>query len=79
MVKAKVFYSGRSQAVRIPKKYRFDTKEVSIIPLGNDLLIKRSSTSFSDLYYELEDIPKGDEIGEIEELPQQERDWSCFE
>lgn len=79
MVKAKVFYSGRSQAIRIPKKYRFDTKEVSIIPLGNDLLIKRNFNSFSDLYNELEDIPKCDEIGEIEDFPPQERKWSCFE
>lgn len=79
MVKAKVFYSGRSQAIRIPKKYRFNTKEVSLIPLGNDILIKRGSNSFADLYNELEDIPKNEQIGEIEDLPPQERKWSCFE
>lgn len=28
--KAKVFWSGRSQAVRIPKEFRFDTDEVTI-------------------------------------------------
>ena len=27
---AKVFMSGRSQAVRLPKEFRFDTKEVWI-------------------------------------------------
>lgn len=30
MDKAKVFWSGRSQAVRLPKEFRFETKEVSI-------------------------------------------------
>jgi len=30
MTTAKVFRSGRSQAVRLPKEYRFDTDEVII-------------------------------------------------
>ncbi len=30
MEKAKIFMNGKSQAVRLPKKYRFDTSEVII-------------------------------------------------
>jgi antitoxin VapB len=30
MDSAKLFYNGRSQAVRLPRKYRFDTEEVYI-------------------------------------------------
>jgi len=30
MNKAKIFWSGRSQAVRLPKEFRFETDEVSI-------------------------------------------------
>jgi antitoxin VapB len=30
MDKAKIFMNGKSQAVRLPKKYRFDCKEVLV-------------------------------------------------
>ena len=36
---AKVFMNGRSQAVRIPKKYRFDTSEVQIQKKGNKIIL----------------------------------------
>ena len=36
---AKVFMNGRSQAVRIPKKYRFDTPEVEIQKKGNKIIL----------------------------------------
>lgn len=76
---AKVFKTGGSQAIRIPKKYEIDADEVVINPLGDKLVITpRKNTKWIDLYHELKNLPKGDKIGEIEELPQQERDWSCF-
>ena len=37
---AKVFWSGRSQAVRIPKEYRFDTDEVQIWKEGDRVYLK---------------------------------------
>ncbi|ABQ13843.1 antitoxin [Dichelobacter nodosus] len=36
---AKVFTTGRSQAVRIPKAFQFDTKEVIIQRFGNGILL----------------------------------------
>ncbi len=36
---AKLFMSGRSQAVRLPKTYRFDGKEVIVKRLGNGVLL----------------------------------------
>ena len=36
---AKVFTSGRSQAVRIPKEYRFDVDEVFINKIGDTVLL----------------------------------------
>lgn len=47
MITAKVFISGNSQAVRLPKEYRIDADEVSINRIGNILLL----------------IPKGDPWG----------------
>jgi antitoxin VapB len=39
MITAKVFKSGNSQAVRLPKEYRFDAKEVSVNRIGNVLMM----------------------------------------
>lgn len=36
---AKVFKNGRSQAVRIPRKYRFSADEVRIQKRGNQLIL----------------------------------------
>ncbi len=37
---AKVFTTGRSQAVRLPKEFRFDTKEVTIERQGNAVVLR---------------------------------------
>ena len=39
MQTAKVFSSGRSQAVRIPKEYRFDSEEVFINRVGDAVIL----------------------------------------
>ncbi|MEX1168058.1 MAG: AbrB/MazE/SpoVT family DNA-binding domain-containing protein [Hydrogenophaga sp.] len=37
---AKVFATGRSQAVRLPKAYRFSTTEVTIERVGDGILLR---------------------------------------
>jgi antitoxin VapB len=37
---AKVFWSGRSQAVRLPKEYRFECDEVRIRRAGNAIILE---------------------------------------
>lgn len=37
---AKVFWSGRSQAVRLPAACRFETDEVHIIKQGDQLILR---------------------------------------
>jgi antitoxin VapB len=41
MDRAKVFMTGRSQAVRLPKAYRFETHEVSIEKLPDGAVLLR--------------------------------------
>ncbi|MBM3342191.1 MAG: AbrB/MazE/SpoVT family DNA-binding domain-containing protein [Betaproteobacteria bacterium] len=41
MISAKVFMSGRSQAVRLPKAYRFEVDEVLIEPQPDGALLLR--------------------------------------
>lgn len=43
MVTAKVFKSGRSQAVRLPKRFRFHSSEVNIQPTPDGLLLTEKS------------------------------------
>jgi virulence-associated protein VagC len=38
--RAKVFWSGRSQAVRLPKEFRFATAEVAIYREGNRVVLE---------------------------------------
>ncbi|MDX8515436.1 antitoxin [Mesorhizobium captivum] len=40
MNKAKIFWSGRSQAVRLPKEFRFETDEVSIRRHGQSVVLE---------------------------------------
>ena len=39
METAKVFKNGRSQAIRIPKKYRFHTSKVNIRQDGESIIL----------------------------------------
>lgn len=39
METAKVFVNGRSQAVRLPKKYRLDEPEIFVQKVGNVILL----------------------------------------
>lgn len=40
METARVFWSGRSQAIRLPKAYRFDTQEVRIRRHGTAVILE---------------------------------------
>lgn len=46
METAKVFWSGRSQAVRLPKNFRFDTDEVYIRRFGNSIVLEPIADSW---------------------------------
>ena len=50
---AKVFTTGRSQAVRLPKAYRFNTKEVLIERQG-DAVILRPKLDKNEWWAEME-------------------------
>lgn len=39
MMTAKVFENGRSQAVRLPKEYRFQTDEVEVTRIGDIVML----------------------------------------
>ncbi len=50
MISANGFNSGRSQAVRLPKRYRFKSREVNIQPTPEGLLLTERTPW--DLFHE---------------------------
>ena len=64
MIKAKVFKSGNSQAIRLPKEYRLDVDSVLINKIGNLLvLIPKDNpwTNFIEGINEADEFPKIDD------------------
>jgi len=54
--KAKVFMSGRSQAVRIPAEFRFSSNEVYIRrdPKNGDLILSQAPGSWEEIFAALD-------------------------
>ena len=52
MDSAKLFINGRSQAVRLPKSYRFEGKEVYIKKVPEGVLLIPKDTSIWDVWEE---------------------------
>ncbi len=72
MTTAKVFQSGNSQAVWLPKEFRFNTREVEIYRRGNEVVLREKAQSLSRL---LEDLPPWpDDFVEPSDAPPQERE-----
>jgi len=68
---AKIFLNNRSQAVRLPKEFQFETREVFIRKQGDEVILSPRPTDWSAL---LSGPFASDEFMEgIEDLPVQER------
>jgi antitoxin VapB len=76
--KARVFMSGRSQAVRIPAQYRFTTDEVYIRrdPQTGDLILSQAPGGWEEIYAALDQAGFPDDfLAERDQgLPQQRED-----
>jgi antitoxin VapB len=55
--RAKVFMNGRSQAIRLPKEFRVDTKEVLLTKEAGKIIIT-PQTSWKDFFEVYEPIPE---------------------
>jgi antitoxin VapB len=70
MAIAKVFQSGNSQAVRLPKQFRFMSDEVEIFRRGDEIVLREKPESLArafELLCELPEIERSD-------APPQERE-----
>lgn len=77
---AKLFKSGRSQAVRLPKQYRFEGKEVLISRHGQGVLLEPVRFD-PQAWFEAMDRHRGDPIlpQGRDQPPMQERDFGFDE
>jgi antitoxin VapB len=74
---AKLFYNGRSQAVRLPVEYRFQGSEVYVRrdQTTGDVILSRRPDSWQDFFELMKtiDVPK-DFIADRDDAPPQKRD-----
>jgi antitoxin VapB len=70
---AKVFKNGRSQAVRLPKEFRFEDDEVLIRKKGNDVILSPRPRSW-DAFFKETPLPSEDFMSSREDLPNQKRE-----
>ena len=59
MMTAKIFENGRSQAVRLPKEYRFNTDEVAVNKIG-EVVVLVPKTSKWNSFMQAIDMFSGD-------------------
>ncbi|MFY9906712.1 MAG: AbrB/MazE/SpoVT family DNA-binding domain-containing protein [Terriglobales bacterium] len=56
---AKIFRNGRSQAVRLPREFRFEGKEVRVRRLNEGVLLEPLITDPEEWFAEMDRLRKG--------------------
>jgi len=80
-VKAKVFMHGGSQAVRLPKEFRFEVSEVDIRREGNAIILEppkrkpRTPEEWTAFWAKIDELRGNDEIKRPEQPPFPDRDY----
>ena len=57
MTYARIFQSGNSQAVRLPKNFRFSTDRVEILRHGQDIILREIPISATAIFDALTQLP----------------------
>lgn len=73
MSTAKLFQNGRSQAVRLPKEFRFEGREVQIKRVGNAVMLLPQAQSWDSLFQCLTKFESDFEIKREQPALQQKR------
>jgi antitoxin VapB len=74
MRKAKVFMSGNSQAVRLPRDFQFNSNEVSIEKKGGKIILWEIPQNLSNAFNLLTKLPDDFFSKGRQDLPPQERE-----
>jgi antitoxin VapB len=71
--KAKIFMNNRSQAVRLPKEFQFNTEEVFIRKQGSEVILSPRPFDWSSYFAENE-VASDNFMQGVDDLPVQERE-----
>ena len=76
MAIARIFQSGNSQAVRLPKEFRFDVDQVEILRRGDDIILRPmgAGTSAAAIFDALAALPEDFMADGRGDTPPQERE-----
>jgi antitoxin VapB len=58
MSKARIFRSGNSQAVRLPKQFRFHVAEVEIMRRGDEVVLREPKRNLGQAFAALAAMPE---------------------
>jgi len=73
MSTARVFRSGNSQAVRLPKQFRLKSKEVEIFRRGDEIVLREKDGTMVRAFDLLANLPDDLELAGREKDPPQKR------
>ena len=73
MEKTKIFKSGNSQAIRLPKKFRLEGEEVFIKKIGDALLILPQNSAWNSMVESLKNF-SDDFMSSRDQLPVEQRE-----
>jgi len=73
MITARVFKSGNSQAVRLPKEFRVESRELEIFRRGNEIVLREPEVNLVRAFNHLSSLPD-DFLSDRVQAPPQERD-----
>ncbi len=74
MTTARVFQSGNSQAVRLPKEFRLSVDEVEIFRRGDEIVLRVRPQSAAAIFDALASLPEDFMEGGRDDGPSQERE-----
>lgn len=75
MLHTKVFKSGNSQAVRLPKDFNFDVSEVEIFRRGEEIVLRKPRRSGKEIFEALARIELPDDFpDDIADAPAEVRE-----
>jgi len=74
VTKSKIFKSGNSQAVRLPKEFRFEGKEVEIFRRGEEVVLRKPKRNLARAFDALAALPEDFMAEGRQDEPPQERE-----
>jgi len=75
MITTRVFKSGNSQAVRIPKEFQFDVVELEIFQRGEEVILRKKQNNLSDVMDIFASLPDDFMENGRDDAPPQERNF----